>query len=563
MRISFHSIRAKLLILQGLFIAAILAAGLLSAYAKRATMIEGYETTIRSMVESSISVLKSYDERAAKGEFTKEEAQIRAKDTLRAARFLGREYVFGFEYDGNNVFHGANRDFENTRKLADFRDSNGTMVIRELLARARAGGGFLVYNFPKAGGGSEPFPKLAYAANYEPWGWMIGTGVYIDDVDAAFRADLIETLVATLVAALLVGLFGYRLVAHIANGLDRIAGATGAIARGDLATMVEGAERRDEVGALARSVDALRLTAIEASQLRSRQAALEAQAADERRAAMNRFADDFERTVGGLVRSVADAAGKLSETSSAMSRGAGETTELVDTAAQAANHTSGNVHAVAGAAEQLAASIREIAQQVAESTTGSTRAVEDVRRTYQLIEQLDTVAKRTVEVVDLIRSIAEQTNLLALNATIEAARAGEAGKGFAVVASEVKNLANQTAKATDDVQAQIEAMTSATASVVEAMRGVGGVIETVNSVASSISAAIEEQGAATRAISTNVSEAAHGVTSVSNSLTMVCDHATATGRASTEVAAAARDVGTQTERMRNEVSGFLAKIRQG
>ncbi|MCG5240799.1 methyl-accepting chemotaxis protein [Azospirillum doebereinerae] len=562
MRISFHSIRAKLLILQGFFIAAILAAGLLSAYGKRATMIEGYETTIKSMVESSISVLKSYDERAAKGEFTKEEAQTRAKDTLRALRFLGQEYVFGFEYDGNSVFHGAKRDVENTKKLADFRDSNGILPIRELLNRARAGGGFVIYNFPKAGG-TEPFPKLSYAANYEPWGWMIGTGVYIDDVDAAFRSALLETLAGTLVAALLVGLFGYRLIAHVANGLDRIASATGAIARGDLATMVEGAERRDEVGALARSVDALRLTAIEAAQLRSRQASLEAQAADERRAAMNRFADEFERNVGGLVRSVADAAAKLSDTSSAMSRGAGETTQLVDTAAQAANHTSGNVNAVAGATEQLAASIREIAQQVAESTAGSTRAVEDVRRTYQLIEQLDTVAKRTVEVVDLIRSIAEQTNLLALNATIEAARAGEAGKGFAVVASEVKNLANQTAKATDDVQAQIGAMTSATASVVEAMRGVGGVIETVNSVASSISAAIEEQGSATRAISTNVNEAAHGVGSVSNSLTMVCDHATATGRASTEVAAAARDVGTQTERMRSEVSGFLAKIRQG
>ncbi len=561
MRISFHSIRAKLLILQGLFIAAILVTGLWSAYAKRTTMVAGYENTIRSVVESSISILKSYDERAAKGEFTKEEAQTRAKDTLRALRFLGQEYMFGYEYDGTSVFHGVRKDVEGTRKLAEFRDSSGMLVIQELLRVAKGGGGTLVYNFPKAGG-TEPVPKLAYAKIYEPWGWMIGTGVYIDDVDAAFRSILIDTLLTTLAAAVLLGALGYRLVSRIANGLDRIAQATGRIATGDLTTTVEGSDRRDEVGTLARSVDSLRLTAIEAAQLRAGQAALESEAAEERRATMNRFADDFEHTVGGLVRSVADAAGKLTDTSSAMSQGAGQTTHLMDSAAQAAGHTSGNVNAVAEATEQLAASIREIAQQVAESTAGSTRAVEDVRRTYQLIEQLDTVAKRTVEVVDLIRSIAAQTNLLALNATIEAARAGEAGKGFAVVASEVKNLANQTAKATDDVQAQIEAMTSATASVVEAMRGVGGVIETVNSVASSISAAIEEQGAATRNISANVNEAAHGVAQVSNSLTMVCNHATATGSASEEVANAARAVGVQTERMRTEVSGFLAKIRQ-
>ncbi len=562
MRISVHSIRAKLLILQGLFIVAILAAGVWSAYAKRAMMVAGYENSIRAVVESSLTILKSYDERAAKGEFSKEEAQKRVKDTLRPLRFSGNEYMFAYEYDGTNMFHPIRPDVEGTRKLAEFKDINGVFVVKELARLSRGGGGFLTYHFPKATG-TEPQPKLVYTVAYEPWGWLLATGVYIDDVDAAFRSVLLETLAATIVGALLLGGLGFRMVSSISTGLNRLSDATGSIAKGDLSTKVEGADRRDEVGTLAQSVEILRQTAIEATQLRANQAAMESQSAAERRAAMIRFADDFERTVGGLVRSVADAAGKLTATSSAMSGGAEQTTRLMDSAAQASGHTSDNVNAVAEATEQLAGSIREIAQQVAESTTGSSRAVEDVRRTYQLIEQLDSVAKRTVEVVDLIRSIAAQTNLLALNATIEAARAGEAGKGFAVVASEVKNLANQTAKATDDVQAQIEAMTSATASVVEAMRGVGGVIETVNSVASSISAAIEEQGAATRNISANVNEAAQGVASVSNSLTMVCSHATATGSASAEVAAAARAVSSQSERMQAEVSTFLSRIRQG
>ncbi|MBP2298590.1 cache domain-containing protein [Azospirillum picis] len=557
-----RSIKAKLLILQGLFLVAILASGVWSAASKRATMIEGYRNSIEAVVQTSLSIIKSYDARAAKGEFGREEAQALAKDSLRSLRFFGGEYMFGYEFDGLNVFHGVRPDLEGTRKLADFKDSNGVLVIRGLIDSARSGNGFLIYNFPKAGG-SEPMPKLAYAAIYEPWGWMIGTGVYIDDVDAAFRATLVETLLVTLLAALLLGLFGFRLVSRIGKGLDGIGRATGRIAAGELAAEVEGTDRPDEIGTLSRSVETLRRSAIEAEDLRRRHADLEARQERERRAAMAQLADEFERTVGGLVRAVAESAGSLSQTSGAMSAGAEQTKRLMDEAAHAAGTTSGNVQAVAGATEELAASIREISQQIAQSANGSARAVEDVRRTYALIEQLDGVARRTVEVVDLIRSIAAQTNLLALNATIEAARAGEAGKGFAVVASEVKNLANQTAKATDDVQAQIAAMTDATASVVEAMRGVGGAIETVNSVASSISAAIEEQGAATGDISRNVNEAAQGVTSVSNSLGMVCSHATATGQASSDVAAAARAMGDRTDRMLAEVSAFVARIHQG
>ena len=557
-----HSIKAKLLILLGLFLATVLVAGIWSATSKRATMVEGYRNSIQAVVQTSLSIISSYDERAAKGEFSREEAQTQAKAALRALRFFGSEYMFGYEFDGTNVFHGVRADLEGTRKLADFKDSNGVLVIRGLIESAKSGDGFLIYNFPKAGGG-DPVPKLALAAIYEPWGWMIGTGVYIDDVDAAFHRTLSETLAVTLVASVLLGLIGFRLVSRIAKGLDDIGTATGRIAKGDLATQVGGTERRDEVGTLARSVETLRLSALEAEELRRRHATLEHEAEQTRRAAMLRLADEFESTVGGLVQSVAESAGQLTHTSSAMSGGAEQTTRLMDGAARAAETTSGNVQAVAGATEELAASIREIAQQIAESTTGSARAVEDVRRTYALIEQLDGVARRTVEVVDLIRSIAAQTNLLALNATIEAARAGEAGKGFAVVASEVKNLANQTAKATDDVQAQIAAMTDATSSVVVAMRGVGGAIETVNTVASSISAAIEEQGAATRDISQNVNEAAQGVSSVSDSLTLVCSHATATGQASAEVAAAARAVGERADRMLTEVSAFVARIRQG
>ncbi|AWK89043.1 methyl-accepting chemotaxis protein [Azospirillum thermophilum] len=562
MSVRIQSIKVKLLAVQALLILAILGEGMWSAYDKRQMMLDGYQNSIRAVTESAVSIMKSYDQRAAKGEFSKEEAQKRAKDTLRSLRFFGPEYMFGYEYDGTNVIHGTMAEVEGTRKLADFKDSTGKLVIRELVNVARAGGGFVPYEFPKASGGA-PLPKVGYALAYEPWGWIIGTGVYVDNVDAEFQTVLRNTLLIALLVSAVLGAISYRIASRVASDLGRITGATGRIAAGDLATTVEGMERGDEVGRLAQSVEALRKTAIEAAELRERQAAMQAQAAEERRQMMQSLAGDFERTVGGLIQSVSAAADELTRTSSKMSVGAEQTTGLVSSAAETAGHTSANVNAVAGATEELSASIREIARQVAESTTESSRAVHDVRRTYELIEQLDGTAKRTVEVVDLIRSIAAQTNLLALNATIEAARAGEAGKGFAVVASEVKNLANQTAKATDDVQSQIEAMTSATASVVQAMQGVGGVIEAVNAIASAISAAIEQQGAATREISSNVNEAAQGVAAVSGSLNQVCEQATETGSASAHVARAAHAMAEQSQRMQAEVARFLATVRAG
>ena len=188
-------------------------------------------------------------------------------------------------------------------------------------------------------------------------------------------------------------------------------------------------------------------------------------------------------------------------------------------------------------------------------------AVGDAEKTNQTVQGLAQAAQRIGDVLKLISDIAAQTNLLALNATIEAARAGEAGKGFAVVAAEVKNLANQTAKATEEIGLQIGAIQGATKESVEAIQSIGRTIGEVNEIATTIASAVEEQSAATQEIARNVQEAARGTTEVSSNVGGVTQASRETGSAATQVLGAAGELAKLSETLRLEVDQFLTSVR--
>ncbi|MGF7177335.1 methyl-accepting chemotaxis protein [Azospirillum doebereinerae] len=351
----------------------------------------------------------------------------------------------------------------------------------------------------------------------------------------------------------------------IGAGLARpLAGMTTAMARlaeGDLATPIPALDREDETGTMARAVDVFKTGLIRARDLDLAQKA-DWQAREERAAALAALQRDFESKAGGLSGDMAAAATQLKATAEALSAIADRTNGQAASVAATAEQSSGNVQTVAATTEQLSASIRDIGRQVDESARIAGEAVADVESTNATVEALAQGAQKIGDVVTLIQSIAAQTNLLALNATIEAARAGEAGRGFAVVAQEVKNLANQTAGATEEIVAQVDEIRSVTERTVGSMRGIGATIATVSRIAASIAAAVEQQGAATEEIARNIQQAAHGSREVSDTVGSIRGAAAETGAAASQVLASAGGVAERSKALTAEVDRFFAAVHR-
>ncbi len=289
----------------------------------------------------------------------------------------------------------------------------------------------------------------------------------------------------------------------------------------------------------------------------------DAQFVQERRATLIALAEEFETAVGGVVTAVADASTRVHSTAESVNTIAESTTEQSLTAAAATEQAATNVQGVATASEQLASSIREISTQVVVAGDIAHKAVDQAQGTDQIVQGLATAADKIGAVVKLITAIAGQTNLLALNATIEAARAGTAGKGFAVVAGEVKNLANQTAKATEEITVQIADVQAATQQAVSALRDIGQTIGQIDVIAGSIASAVEQQGAATREIVHNVEQAAVGTRQASGSVSEVHRAAGTSGQVAGEMLCASADLSTLANKLRGDVGEFLRKVRAG
>ncbi len=281
----------------------------------------------------------------------------------------------------------------------------------------------------------------------------------------------------------------------------------------------------------------------------------------QRAATLSTIVGTFNTTVLGIVDEVAASATQLEATANGLTRTASAAQDLTAEVATASRLASDNVRSVAAATDEMSSSVAEISRQVHESSTIAREAVSQAEKTDARITALSQAAGRIGDVVKLITAIAEQTNLLALNATIEAARAGEAGKGFAVVASEVKLLAAQTAKATDEISAQIAGMQSATDESVGAIKEIGATIGRISDIAGAIAAAVEEQGAATAEISRNVQQTAQGTGQVAAKITDVNRGAEETETSSTQVLDAAQSLSKQSRSLKAEVEKFVATVR--
>ena len=239
--------------------------------------------------------------------------------------------------------------------------------------------------------------------------------------------------------------------------------------------------------------------------------------------AINKMSGSLKRMILAIAENavqVASASEELNTTSQQITANSEETSAQADVVSKAAQAVSQNLQTVATGAEEMGASIKEIANNASEAAKVATSAVKVAETTTATVSKLGESSTEIGQVIKVITSIAQQTNLLALNATIEAARAGEAGKGFAVVANEVKELAKETAKATEDISQKIEAIQTDTKAAVDAIASISGVINQINDISSTIATAVEEQNATTNEMSRNVSEAAHGSGEITSNITV-------------------------------------------
>jgi len=345
-----------------------------------------------------------------------------------------------------------------------------------------------------------------------------------DSTYSSSRWIVLGALAAGLALAIALGLAVAR---TISRPLTRCVAALRAVQAGDL-TVSAGVDRGDEIGQLGRALD-------------------------ETTGSLSRIIG----SIRGAAERVSESSGTLTTVSAGITDSAHRTSAEAMTAAAAADQVSGSVQSVASASEEMTATIGDIAANAANAAEVAKEATDLASTTMTAVTELGDASSQVGDVIRLIRSIAEQTNLLALNATIEAARAGSAGKGFAVVADEVKQLAQQTAQATEDVSTKIAAIQNGTNGAISAIAGVTEVISRVHDYTVAIAGAVEEQNATTAEVNRTVSEAANGTQGIATNIGTVADAA----RSASEGAERAHTTAESLAAVSTELGSLVAHYR--
>ncbi len=421
------------------------------------TMTEGYLMEIKSQVQGAVGVVQSYYDRSQKGELTEEEAQKMAAEAVRAMRY--RDDASGYIWiDGEDhmlVMHPILTEQEGTNRY-DLTDENGVKVTQSIVNSAKAGGGYNEFYFTKSDGVTVA-PKVAYTEMFKPWGWAVATGNYVDDMNQKindrkeyieedfshmFKIYVFSAVVILIVALIISALGGWR----ITKGIKLVEGNLRQAAMGDLSFTVNPKllKRADEIGVMARSLENVRqsLASMLGSMIRTGEA-------------LNQSSEKFSEKFGHISESIQNTNQAIDDLAQGATNQANET-EIVNE----------KIIELGGVIEVEKSGVSKLEKVVSTMTKHTMGASESIKELDQItkvtIETINTVSEQTNKnndsatninkAVEIIKGLAAQTNLLSLNASIEAARVGDAGRGFAVVAEEIRSLSEESSGNAQEIE---------------------------------------------------------------------------------------------------------------
>ncbi len=547
-------LRTKALIAPVLFL---IAAGLLSVVAVqdfRAGVMAQRSATLQAVVRSALATVTQFADAEKAGAMTHENAVAAAKEALGRIRYGNNDYVFVTSPDARITVHPnqALIDVPNASLPAGTAD----ITRRQVEAVRNAPDAFLPIMFPRAAGG-EPVEKLNYLVKFVPWGWVVGTGSYVDDVNAMVWAYAVRVGAIAAAAAAITALLSWLVLAEFDRALRRVMGCMEHVAQGSQDAAVTDTRRRDEAGAAARMLETFRMRLSEAAALRGQAAAAAAEADAERERAAaegaqaaaeqasvverladglaslaagdltctvtERFAPQYERLrtdFNTAVEQLRDTVGAVVANTEAIRSGSGEIAQAADDLSRRTEQQAASLEQTAAALDQITATVNRTAENAGQASavvtgarSNAERSAVVVRDAVAAMSEIEGSARKIEQIIGVIDEIAFQTNLLALNAGVEAARAGDAGRGFAVVASEVRGLAQRSAGAAKEIKALIGASTHQVSAGVrlvgETGRALGQIVEQVGEVTAAIAAiasSAQEQATGLREINTAINQ---------------------------------------------------------
>lgn len=458
--LNFHSLKGRLTLSVLVALIGLIALGTFQIVHLRNQLLTDRKATLQAAVDIGMTTIKEFQARETRGELNRDEAQKRAAEVLRSMRYQGNEYFYIYDSKGVGVMHPIRPEYVG-KSHWDRQDKAGGYTVRDMIGVALDKSGFVETQTPRPGSDVQ-IAKLHYLQHFAPWDWVIGTGLYIDDLDALFYAELRNAALVICLILLIVGAVAWSMARAI---LLQIGGepaaalsAMGKVAAGDLTVSLGSARRNSLLGELGNLVQSLRTMIAEIAQGASQVAG-------------------SARQITDTSAEVAQAAEAATEATQAMAAAMEELTVSITHVSGNADETQRHASTAADLANQGERSVETVADNIATVAGTVANAAEKVRT-------LSANTQEVARIASVIKDIAGQTNLLALNAAIEAARAGEQGRGFAVVADEVRVLAERTEKATVEISGVVERIQNETVITAKAMDAALPEAETARSTAS-------------------------------------------------------------------------------